>query len=165
LRRAGQISLAGVPSTDILNVGFRFLQEESTMKTMLAILAGLLFAGDKELDKIQGTWSLTSHEVNGKATPEADLKKMTITVSGDKASVKQGDQVVQAWTLKLDATKTPNTVDSMVTEGEGKGTTMLGIYELSGDTMKFCFDPAGKKRPTDFKGGPGLMSGTVKKAK
>ena len=28
---------------------------------------------------------------------------------------------------------------------------MPGIYEISGDTLKVCFDPEGKKRPTEFK--------------
>ena len=28
---------------------------------------------------------------------------------------------------------------------------MLGIYEFAGDTLKACFDPQGKKRPTEFK--------------
>jgi uncharacterized protein (TIGR03067 family) len=51
----------------------------------------------------------------------------------------------------VEPAQTPKTVNATVTEGEGKGTTMLGIYELDGDTMKCCFDPEGKKRPTEFK--------------
>jgi hypothetical protein len=37
--------------------------------------------------------------------------------------------VVVAGTQKLDPTKDPHEIGSLVTEGEGKGTTMLGIYE------------------------------------
>jgi hypothetical protein len=32
---------------------------------------------------------------------------------------------------------------------------MLGIYEIDGDTLKVCFDPQGKVRPTEFKSAPG----------
>ena len=141
------------------------------MRTMLAVLVGFLFAAerlaaaDKEQDKFQGTWSFVSHEADGNASTAADLENQTITFAGDKFTVKRGDEVIQAGTQKLDATKTPHTVDATTTEGDGKGTTMLGIYELSGDTIKFCFDPAGKERPTDFKGGPGLMTGVLKKTK
>jgi len=141
------------------------------MRTMLAVLVGLLFAAerleaaDKEQDKLQGTWSFVSHETDGNASAAADLENQTITFAGDKFTAKRGDEVIQEGTQKLDATKTPHTVDATPTEGDGKGTTMLGIYELAGDTMKFCFDPAGKKRPTDFKGGPGLMNGVLKKKK
>jgi hypothetical protein len=38
-----------------------------------------------------------------------------------------------------------------VAEGPNKGTVILGIYEISGETLKVCFDPEGKKRPTEFK--------------
>ena len=37
-----------------------------------------------------------------------------------------------------------------MTEGPTKGQTHLGIYELDGDTVKFCFAAPGKERPTDF---------------
>src|SRR5215212_9230936 len=86
----------------------------------------------------------------GEATPPGD-EPPTITFDGDKFTVKGGDAVLQAGTQTLDPAKKPKAVDAMVTEGEGKGTTMLGIYELDGDTLKACFDTAGKKRPTEFK--------------
>jgi uncharacterized protein (TIGR03067 family) len=163
-------ALAGRGGAAILNTGSE-TNRRCAMRMMLAVLVGLfclaarLEAADKELDKFQGTWTFVAQEENGKAVPAADLKDMTITFKDDKFTVKKGDQVVQAGTQKLDAAKTPHTIDAMVTEGEGKGTTMLGIYEASGNTVKFCFDPAGKMRPTSLKGGPGLMCGELKKAK
>ncbi len=45
--------------------------------------------------------------------------------------------------------------DVTMTEGLNKGTVMLGIYEIDGDTLKVCFDSQGKKRPTEFKSAPG----------
>lgn len=111
-------------------------------------------AAKKELEKFQGTWKFVSMEEDGKQAPKSDAPN-TITFTGDKFAVKMGDKVVQAGTQKLDPGKKPKTVDAAITEGEGKGTTMLGIYELEGDTLKACFDPQGKKRPTEFKTTPG----------
>ena len=107
-------------------------------------------AAKKELAKFKGTWKFVSMERDGKEEPKSE-EMPTITFDGDKFTVKVGDKVVQAGTQKLDHSKKPKTVDATISEGEGKGTTMLGIYEIDGDTMKACFDPQGKKRPTEFK--------------
>jgi uncharacterized protein (TIGR03067 family) len=122
-------------------------------------------AGKKELDKLQGTWKSVSFEMNGKKTPEDELKKRTVTYTGDKWEVKEDGKVVVAGTQKLDPTKDPHEIDSLVTEGEGKGTTMLGIYELKGDTFRVCFDPTGKERPKSFTPKEGQFAGVVERMK
>src|SRR5262245_27983723 len=96
-------------------------------------------AGDKELKKIQGTWKFISHEMDGKPTPKEEVAKLTITFAGDKWTVRVEDKVVQAGTHQLDGAKKPAQVDAVVTEGEDKGSTMLGIYELTGDKLTVCF--------------------------
>jgi uncharacterized protein (TIGR03067 family) len=131
-----------------------------------ALLAGA--AGDvgkDELRKIQGTWQFVEHDMDGKATPPAELQKMTITFTGDRWTVREGDKVVQAGTHKFDPAKKPPHVDAVVTEGEGKGSTMLGIYEQKGDTLRVCFDPQGKRRPTTFTSGAGKFMAVVRRLK
>jgi uncharacterized protein (TIGR03067 family) len=122
-------------------------------------------AAKKDSDKLQGTWTFVSMEMDGQPAPKGD-DPQTITFKGDTFTVKVGDKVVQAGMQTLDPTKKPKAVDSPVTEGEGKGTTMLGIYELDGDNLKACFDTAGKKRPTEFKtaAGSGHMLVVLKRA-
>jgi uncharacterized protein (TIGR03067 family) len=120
------------------------------------------WAGDKaevakELKKFQGTWTVESVEVAGKTLPAELFKTMTVTFEGDKYSVKVGDMVIQAATLKLEPSKSPKTFDSMVTEGPNKG-TILAIYEIGHDTLKACFDPEGKTRPTEFKTAAGSQT-------
>jgi uncharacterized protein (TIGR03067 family) len=120
-------------------------------------------AVEKELKKFQGTWTFESVETGGKEIQATEFKGMTVTFEGDKFTVKKGDEVIQAATQKLDPSRSPKTLDVTVTEGLNKGAVMLGIYEISGDTLKVCFDPEGKKRPTQFKTGPGSQTLVVHK--
>ena len=118
---------------------------------------------EKELEKFQGTWTFDSVEAGGKKLPADQFKGITITFKHDSYSVKQGDKVVEAATHKLDPSKSPKTLDASVTEGPNKGMVILGIYEISGDTLTVCFDPEGKKRPTEFKGESGSQTLVVHK--
>ena len=113
---------------------------------------------EKELKKFQGAWTFESVEGGGKEQPAAEFKGMTVTFEGDKYTVKKGAEVIQVGTQKLDPSKSPKTIDVTVTEGLSKGAVMLGIYEISGDTLKVCFDPEGKKRPTEFKSASGSQT-------
>lgn len=118
---------------------------------------------EKELKKFQGTWTFESVDAGGKEVPAAEFKGITVTFEGDKYTVKKGDEVIQAATQKLDPSKSPKTLDVTVAEGPNKGVVMLGIYEISGDTLKVCFDPEGKKRPTQFKSASGSQTLVVHK--
>jgi uncharacterized protein (TIGR03067 family) len=118
---------------------------------------------EKELKKFQGTWTFESVEAGGKEVPAAEFKGITVTFEGDKYTVKKGDEVIQAATQKLDPSKSPKTLDVTVAEGPNEGAVMLGIYEISGDTLKVCFDPEGKNRPTQFKSASGSQTLVVHK--
>ena len=141
------------------------------MKALFSVLVvGLLVAADRRPgnenlgeDKPQGTWTFVKHNEDGKPTPADELKLMTITFEEDKYVIKKGDEVAEAGTQKMDPSKKPAEVDVKVTEGERKGQTLLGIYEMTGDSLKYCFDMEGKVRPKEFKSGTGLMSGEIKK--
>jgi uncharacterized protein (TIGR03067 family) len=110
---------------------------------------------EKEAKKFQGTWTFESSESGGQKIPADELKGFILTFEGDKHTLKKGDQVFQVGTQKIDPSKSPKTIDVTMTEGPSKGVVMLGIYEIDVDTLKVCFDPQGKKRPTEFKSGPG----------
>jgi uncharacterized protein (TIGR03067 family) len=129
-------------------------------KALLCACAALLSAvsqekpdpAKKEAELLQDAWNFVLVERGGVKQPRQKRGEdyQVITFKGDKFTVKRGDTVLQAGTQKFDPGKTPKTVDLTVTEGEGKGTVQLGIYELSGDSLKVCLDPEGKKRPGEF---------------
>src|SRR5262245_51814110 len=113
---------------------------------------------EKEVKKFQGAWTIESSETGGKAIPAGDLKGLIVIFEGDKHTVKMGDKVIQVGTQKIDPSKSPKAIDVTMTEGPNKGAVMLGIYEIDGDTLKACFDPEGKKRPTEFKSNSGSQN-------
>ena len=53
----------------------------------------------------------------------------------------------------VELTATPNgpkTIEFTFLDGALKGKKRHGIYELSGDTLKLCYGPSDKPRPTAF---------------
>ena len=114
---------------------------------------------------MQGTWKWVTQEGAQHPASAEDLEKTTIMFSGDKWIIRDGDKVIQAGTQKLNATKKPSQIDTVATEGPDKGDIMLGIYELKGDTLKVCFDPKGKERPSSFTAKAGQLSGTLNRVK
>jgi uncharacterized protein (TIGR03067 family) len=138
------------------------------MRVMLVTLSALTLLvsswaddkGDveKELKKFHGAWTFASVEAGGQKMPIEQFEGMTVTFTGDTYAVKKGDQVLQAGKQKLDPSKSPRAIDVTITEGPNKGATMLGIYEIDGDTLKVCFDEEGKKRPTQFKSPEGSQT-------
>jgi uncharacterized protein (TIGR03067 family) len=110
---------------------------------------------EKELKKFQGVWTFDSVEMGGMKDPPENLKDMTLSFEGAKHTVTKAGQAIQSGTQTIDPSKSPKTIDVTITEGPSKGLVMLGIYDITGDTLKVCFDMGGKKRPTEFKSAPG----------
>ena len=65
--------------------------------------------------------------------------------------------------LKVDATKTPHTIDILPTEGDSKGKTFPGIYKLEKGEVTLVFTEKGD-RPKDFKAEGEAMMIRMKKA-
>jgi uncharacterized protein (TIGR03067 family) len=105
---------------------------------------------NKDLKAFEGTWQYTSQEADGKETDKEMLKAVTITVAADgKWEVKHEGKTFLAGTVKLDPSKKPKVADwTITTEGDLKGKTALGIYDVDRETWKHCF--AFDKRPEKF---------------
>ena len=102
--------------------------------------------------------------MNGKKLSADDLKGATLTFKGDHYTLKQGGQT-RTGTIKIDPTKKPKQLDIISGEGPNKGKSLLGIYELDGDTLRYCVSPPGKTRPTEFSGKVGQSLYVNKKEK
>jgi len=108
----------------------------------------------RELEKLQGTWLFDSYEENGKQTPAADLKDKRIFFGANQFIIKNGEELLQVGSLKLDPIDGHRDIDATVVAGPHKGNTMRGIYLLKGDVFKVCIDPEGIERPKEFETAP-----------
>ena len=105
----------------------------------------------KELQAFKGTWRMSSKEVDGKKLSEEEIKDVIATNDGSgKFSVRRGDKALGEGTVKLDPTKKPKAIDVTFTEGERKGKTVLGIYEIDSDAFRVCVANPGDERPAEF---------------
>ena len=99
---------------------------------------------------IEGTWIPVSAEVGGQKLPD-DALKGTKLVLKDGQYFYHNDRGVDQGTYKLLTVDDSQAMDINGTEGPNKGRTFLAIYELSGDSLKICYDLEGKARPKQFK--------------
>jgi uncharacterized protein (TIGR03067 family) len=134
------------------------------IKLLFVLSTGLLIAADdpketaakKELEKIQGNWTVASAELDGKPDPVRMSAK--ITYSGDTFTRSNAGQTVHG-KIKIDPAAKPKIMDATYTDGPDKDKSLEGIYSLEGDKLKICASPPGKKRPAEFssKGGQLLL--------
>ena len=99
--------------------------------------------GDVKLD---GKWVIISVERDGKA--DDTLKGAVREHKGEKYTMTLKEGKSFEGSMKVDATA--KSIDMMPADGKYKGKTLLGIYELDGDTLKICFAEPGKERPKTF---------------
>jgi uncharacterized protein (TIGR03067 family) len=128
------------------------------------VVTGLAHAGDaqKDLEAMQGKWSITSiEESTGKPPPEDSIKEFLVTVKDDVMKVTHGSAAAVVLKIKVDASKNPKTIDFTHMEGPDKGKTELGIYKLEGDTWTYCVADIGKDRPTAFATGKGTRNAVL----
>jgi uncharacterized protein (TIGR03067 family) len=123
-----------------------------TLTILFGILGlGLLARGAEDANLLEGEWSMVSGEASGQALPAESIKTMKRVAKDGVTTITSGETVFFTAKYTIDPTKKPKMIDYTMTAGPTKGKTHLGIYELDGDTVKFCFAAPGKDRPTEFK--------------
>ena len=120
----------------------------------------------KEIDRFQGTWKFESLEIEGKKAPEEAFKGSRLVIKGDQFTYTEGNGTYKG-NFKVDVTQKPKTIDITFTDGPEKGKTIVGIYELEGDTYKVCLSVNDKDRPKEFasKAGSGHVLEVLKREK
>jgi len=105
---------------------------------------------------IQGTWIPVSAELAGQPLPQQVLSTIQLILTEDRyTAVVAGKKDVG--NLSLRSNQQPRAMDILGTEGPNKGKTILAIYERIGDSLKVCYDLAGKTRPSKFGTNPGTQ--------
>lgn len=112
-----------------------------------------------------GTWegAVVGDEDSG--ARRATIRELTITL--DRISATDGDgRSLGEGSYRLAEEGGLLTIDATGVSGPAMGQTMLGIWKLEGDTLRWCSANAGKPRPVEFKtrsSGPYLMVLTRRK--
>lgn len=91
---------------------------------------------------IQGTWEIVSAEIAGQLFPVEAFNKVQLVLKDGKYQfgIDQG-------VYKLLDAEGKKGIDVIGEQGPNLGKTIPAIYEIKGDTLKICYDLAGKTRP------------------
>jgi uncharacterized protein (TIGR03067 family) len=100
-----------------------------------------------DLDLLQGTWSVTSLEMDGTAVPGIGNSRLVVKGNRFKST---GMGAIYEGTLVIDSSVTPRQLDMKFDAGPEKGNTNYGIYQLGGDNWKICVNTLGGARPESF---------------
>jgi len=95
----------------------------------------------REWKRLEGTWTVTKMDVEGRSLLEKDKGVARMTVKDGKiTSDAQGDEKLDSSTISLDPSQNPKTITIPNFHGGDpkKGITLIGIYELKGNELKVC---------------------------
>jgi uncharacterized protein (TIGR03067 family) len=107
----------------------------------------------KAAKALDGTWQVVSQWTDGNEDVIAKDGGDVVVISGGKYTVRQGEKEVATGTFTVDAGKSPMTIDKQITDGDSKGKTAVGIYEVKGEEAKMAWAKPGETdRPTEFTG-------------
>jgi RNA polymerase sigma factor (sigma-70 family) len=114
-------------------------------------------AADPDREALQGDWEGQSGERDGAALPGEEMKKIRVSIKGDRMLMIPGGEWFPL-RIKLDPAKNPKVLHATPIEGPDKDKTVPLIYRLDkkADTLTLCFDEKnGKAVPQDFAAGKG----------
>jgi uncharacterized protein (TIGR03067 family) len=146
------------PGGNDYNTALAIILQEIVMRlTLFGILLGSFIAAGaqddaakKDVDKLQGTWEVSSLIYDGKA---ADKYRFNLTFKGDEATVAGNERVEKEYPklkFKLDPATTPKCLDLGIVANGQVGINFEGIYELKDDELRLCVKVVGKDRPLEF---------------
>ena len=108
----------------------------------------------RDLDRLQGTWHVTSIEADGQTLAAAASDGAKIVIKGSLfISLSMG--ATYEGTVDIHQTRKPKSLDLVFTAGPEKGNRNLGIYKLDGDRWTLCLATRGSTRPKTFATKPG----------
>ncbi|HQR31421.1 MAG TPA: TIGR03067 domain-containing protein [Blastocatellia bacterium] len=114
---------------------------------------------------IEAAWTAVSFELAGQKLPEAAFKDTKLVLADGRYTYQNDNGIYKL--VPVEDPKAPKAMDITGTDGPNKGKTFMAIYELTGDSLRICYDLSGQTRPTEFatKAGTKQFLATYKRAK
>src|SRR5207253_1634907 len=100
---------------------------------------------ERDLQSLQGKWELVSLK---RDWMDESGPQCYYVFQGDTMEVLPKDRNPSYYTVKLHALKSPKEMDIIATWDDGRVTKAEALYELDGDTFRWCHIDG--KRPTEF---------------
>jgi uncharacterized protein (TIGR03067 family) len=109
----------------------------------------------KELDRLQGEWTMVFLEQRGRKVRDEIVKQFKLTIKGDlwADTAARGQETAQTRTvITIDPSEDPKTID-LTTKAGNDEFVLPGIYKLDGDTLTLCraAAPGDVERPKGFR--------------
>ena len=128
--------------------------------------------GGADADKkaLAGVWQTVSSEMDGEKQAEDETRLYKVLIDGDKLSILKDGEVFMAGKFTVDTGPKPRHIDLKLEKNEPNpddvGKTLPGIYEVDGQSLKWCFALSDQvERPKSFgtTSGSQLVNATLKK--
>jgi uncharacterized protein (TIGR03067 family) len=126
----------------------------STAKSLLAATLTLLALSSSAQDKaLIGTWEGWLMNGDGSQSSQRQQRISEMVITAQQITCKDGgNRSMGAGTYRLGGTGTLRTIDATGTAGQPSGKAFQGIYQINGDTLKWCSgNDKAKTRPTELK--------------
>jgi len=104
-----------------------------------------------ELKRHQGTWITTSSIFDGQPASPEIVRSIRLIVTDDHVVWERDGKRFAGTKIKLDPSRSPQTIDVIPDGGPNRGEHILGIYKLDGDTITICMAGPAQPRPKEFK--------------
>ena len=105
-----------------------------------------------------GSWRVVSVESNGEVNSDDDRVILVENRPDGSWTLTIDGREVASGTNTLDPLAVPKEIDIEITNGDGSGTILRGIYEFDGATRRLCFRGGNGWRPREFSGAVGADS-------
>ena len=112
-------------------------------------------ADQADIKRIEGSWKIEKVIVNGIEIEFDEVKNFNVVNGADGSwSLQLSGEEVAKGTSTYDQTTSPKEFDFMSTDGDGKETRFIGIYELDENTRRICYTNDSNPRPKEFASTP-----------
>jgi len=125
---------------------------------LVGLTAGLR-ADDKpdEWKALKGTWKVEKAMLRGEDSTDV-FKSAVLTMAEDGKYTVDFAGTQDKGTVSVDLAKKPKRMTITGTEGPNQGKTLPAVYELSGDTLKICYQLEGKEPPAGLESKAGTAT-------
>jgi RNA polymerase sigma factor (sigma-70 family) len=113
--------------------------------------AGKAADAREDRDQLQGYWDAVSVTKDGEELGAEEREAVHVRFKGDEITFYPIRDKARV-TFRLDPASSPKAITLTEQEGDDKGASVPGIYELNGDRLKLCIvmKKSGAVRPTEF---------------